>query len=99
VPAITLADVARNAGLSRIDHVKMDIESAEYEVLRSSDEFIRRYRPTFVVEIHRDERGIINAAAVANLFERLGYRVARIKQSEGEIFPLLHCWPEPPQAN
>ena len=93
VPAMTLAQIARDAGLTRVDHVKMDIEGAEYEVLRSSEAFIARFRPDFVIEVHKDERGVIDTGAVGRFFEKAGYAVRAIQQSETEWFPLLHATP------
>src|SRR5262249_13437393 len=40
VEAVTLAGLCDRYGVDRVDHVKMDIEGAEYEVLLSSRDFV-----------------------------------------------------------
>ena len=93
VRSVTLLDLALELGLEHVDHVKMDIEGAEYPVLMSSSDFITRFRPDFVIEVHHDSHGIINVKALSEFFRGIGYRASQIKQSENEVFPLIHCTP------
>jgi len=93
VRAATLLDICRELGVEKVDHVKMDIEGAEYAVVLSSTEFIERYRPDFIIEAHKDGESPVNVQKLANYFNLMGYTMTRLKQSEAEIFPLLYFAP------
>ena len=49
---VTLMTAAALAGVTAVHAVKMDIEGAELEVLRTSGDFLKRYRPRMVIEPH-----------------------------------------------
>ena len=51
VPLRRLDDVARECGLERMDFLKIDVEGAEWMVLRGAEESIRRFRPVIVAEV------------------------------------------------
>lgn len=87
VAALTLGDLCERLGLSRVDHVKMDIEGAEYEVLPASRGFFERFRPKVVLEVHKTPAGLVDFAAVRRLFEGLGYTCER------DIDNLVSCRP------
>ncbi len=97
VPTLTLMGMCEKLGISRVDHVKMDIEGAEYGVILSSQEFIKKYRPDFIIEAHNESTNPVNVPKLVNFFENFGYDMKLVKQSEFEVFPLLHFTP-PPQA-
>jgi FkbM family methyltransferase len=44
-------DVVREAGLKRVDVIKIDVEGAEYYVLRGALETLKRFHPKLIVEI------------------------------------------------
>jgi FkbM family methyltransferase len=94
VPAMTLSSLAAYHGLERVDHVKLDVEGAEYVIVPSCQDFIEKFRPTFLLEVHRGPTGRVELASLASQFEALGYHVSRVRQSEREAFPLLHCVPK-----
>jgi FkbM family methyltransferase len=50
-PVTTLDDFS--GVLDRVDHVVIDAEAAEIEILRGSQKTIRKFRPKIVVEVHR----------------------------------------------
>ena len=50
VAACTLEEVARKCALSRVDLVKIDVEGAELEVLKSSPGFLTSFKPVIVLE-------------------------------------------------
>jgi FkbM family methyltransferase len=95
VPAYTLMGIAQQNALATINHVKMDIEGAEYAVLGSheADIFFSRYRPDLIVEIHRDDRGAINIDKIKDRVAGFGYRSRQVPQSQFEAFPLWHFSP------
>jgi FkbM family methyltransferase len=51
VPARSLDDIVREAGLDRIDLIKIDVEGAEYLVLKGAEQTLRRFHPPVVAEI------------------------------------------------
>jgi len=57
VPVTTIARFARNAGLKSIDLLKIDVESAEPEVLDGMEDLLYRMRPSMIVEVLTDEVG------------------------------------------
>jgi FkbM family methyltransferase len=93
VEAVTLAGLCDRYGVDRVDHVKMDIEGAEYEVLLSSRDFVERFRPDFIVECHNEGQRPVDWTRLQGFFERRNYRARRLPQSENEIFPLIHFTP------
>jgi len=44
-------DVVRELGLSRLDVIKVDVEGAEYLVLRGAQKTLRRFHPKLVMEV------------------------------------------------
>lgn len=94
VKSLTLVDIADTFELSRVDHVKVDIEGAEYEALPAAAPFIKRYRPDFLVETHLENDGPVNVAKLEEFFSGLGYQMKIVPQPGDEIFPLLYFWPK-----
>jgi FkbM family methyltransferase len=94
VQAITLDSLCERMSLTHVDHVKMDIEGAEYEVIFSSAKFIETFRPSFIVEIHNEGNKPANVGRIEGFFTQFGYVATRLAQSEAEIFPLIHFKPK-----
>jgi FkbM family methyltransferase len=90
VPSATLMDICRDLGVERVDHVKMDIEGAEYRAIPASDDFVRKFRPDFIVEAHRDGDGPPSVDKLLRSFAAHGYSMRRVAQPGPELFPLLH---------
>ena len=86
VRAVTLDEIFSQAGVARIDHVKMDIEGAEYEVLLASHNFIRKHRPDFVVEVHREGTGPINVDKLRMFFVSEGYEMRHTPQAGDDVY-------------
>jgi FkbM family methyltransferase len=87
VDALTLDDICARAGLSQVNHVKMDIEGGEYEVLWSSRDFFARHRPDIMLELHNNSAGIVDYDGVGNYFLDLNYSMER------DIGTLVYCRP------
>jgi FkbM family methyltransferase len=75
VDVIRLDDWARDAAITRVDFVKMDIEGGEFRALRGAQEMLSRFRPIIVAELNavclaRDHR---KPEDVFALLQGLGY--------------------------
>jgi len=92
IDVVSLDDFAREAGLERVDFVKMDIEGSEAAVLAFAGPFLRRFRPRLVIEVHRVQ-GLRTDAAVTAALEAAGYRVEVLDQA-GLPLPLLAATPQ-----
>ena len=69
VQARALDNVLKEKGIEKLDLVKVDVEGAEYEVLKGLEKTLINKNPVLVIEImKRDERKIIE------YLEKLGYR-------------------------
>lgn len=53
-PVIALDDFAEGIHLGRLDHVNIDAEGDELEILRGARETIRKFHPRLIVEVHSD---------------------------------------------
>jgi hypothetical protein len=75
VPLETLDRVVQQAGLTRLDVLKCDVEGAELAALRGGAETIRRFRPHLIIEIEQrwTARYAYDAAEVFGLLAQLGY--------------------------
>ncbi len=101
VEVVSLDDIGREHGLSRVDFVKMDIEGSEVEVLRSAGGFISRYRPRMVIEAHLLD-GELTTELVCKILAVHGYH-CEIMPQPGASLPLIYAVPAtgaglPPRA-
>jgi FkbM family methyltransferase len=77
-PVVTLDDYCREAGIARVDFIRMDIEGAEQKALEGAAGLIDRDHPHVLLEIHPDmlqARFGGSGEAVVALFRRRGYRM------------------------
>jgi FkbM family methyltransferase len=93
VTSLTLDRISSDLNLPRVDHVKIDIEGAEYDVIPALEPFLARYQPDFLVETHRDRNGVIDVEKLRQCFEGFGYGMRTVPQPGDEIFPLLYFFP------
>jgi hypothetical protein len=65
--------------LNRIDVIKVDVEGAEYLVLRGARETLLRFHPKLVVEVDRFQLANMKATVedLFSLVKELGYSRAR----------------------
>lgn len=91
VRMVTLEEATRLCGLQSVACIKMDIEGAEVEVLKSAHEFLRRHRPRLVVEPHLVD-GTMTTEQVTEILEKAGYTVETLSQGSND-WPLLSCRP------
>ena len=68
VKARILDDVLKELNVNRVDWVKIDVERAEYEVLKGLNDTIKKHRPKIIVEISKG-----NEEKIINFMRELGY--------------------------
>ena len=85
--------ICKEYNLQKIDFIKMDIEGAEIDVLKSSKEVIQKYKPRFIIEPHFID-GILNDNQIIAIFNELNYETQTLKQGSFDYQPLLYCYPK-----
>ncbi len=70
-----LDDILRDAGVAHVDAVKVDVEGAEYLVLKGAQNTLARYHPVLIVELVDSQLRALGAssAQVVDLLRSLGY--------------------------
>jgi FkbM family methyltransferase len=95
VPVVHPGDFAAEHRLDRIDFIKMDIEGAELEVVRSMGPLLERFRPRLILEAH-EVGGQSLVEPVRRAFDGFGYRTElvpqRVSGSSAEL-PLVYAEP------
>ena len=79
--------------------MKIDVEGAEGDVLKGSDNLINRKKPAFIIELHSPEQDLL----VAKLLLDKGYCIYRLNQKGHvekdnlllTIKDFTKSWPEP----
>lgn len=79
IDTITLAQVIEQNSLTRLDLIKIDVETHEAEVLEGFGVYLRTFRPAMLIEILNDEVG----ARVEKLVAGLGYLFFNIDEKKG----------------
>lgn len=90
VTLCTFEDVERTANVGTTAVIKIDVEGAELEVLRSVESALRRDRPFVLLEIlptyGKDEQRRIRQTEVEQMLGELGYSIARVTKGRGATF-------------
>jgi len=76
----TIDDLVNNNAVPPPDVIKMDVEGAEYAVLKGGEEVLRNKKPVMVIEIHTVE----TMHNVLNFLSNLGYST-KILDSDSEL--------------
>jgi FkbM family methyltransferase len=92
VPTLTLDGILLRAGAPKVDFIKMDIEGAELEVIRSARSFLTSHRPRMIIEPHEVDGRLVTQELVV-LLRSFGYRCGVIEQF-GVSLPLVTALPE-----
>lgn len=91
VPVATVDGLVEDGEMPPPDHLKVDVEGFEHEVLLGARETLRRHRPAVYLEVHDVPDAAVtradHEAALADLLRSCGYRIRR-RGSE------WHCLPE-----
>lgn len=84
----TLDSILRDAGVTRLDLIKMDVEGLELAVLRGGADSIARLRPMIIFEINAAAALQANGAShdVFDLLIAAGYRIHRVEA--GRLVPI-----------
>lgn len=92
VSSTTLKDFVEEKHLARADFVKIDIEGAEVEVLKSSADFLKSIQTRLIVEPHFVD-GSLSTDRCRAYLEAAGFKV-KIRQKVGESEPLIEAVPK-----
>ena len=79
IDTITLKDFIEKQGLTKIDLIKIDVETHEPEVLEGLHEYLAKFNPVMLIEILNDEV----AAKLNKLLAGLGYLYFNIDEDRG----------------
>jgi FkbM family methyltransferase len=74
----TMDDFIKDIKLKNIDLIKIDVEGAEYKVLQGAKGIIKKYYPTFVIELHPWNTPRIDKK-IENLLSSYGYNLVEFK--------------------
>lgn len=91
VDVVSLSDFCARNEIQRVDFLKMDVEGSEAPILEASADFMARYRPAMIIEVHR-VKGVRSDSAVAGILRSRGYAVEVLEQAGLEL-PLLFARP------
>jgi FkbM family methyltransferase len=71
----TLDDFCKTNKIKKIDLIKIDVDSFEYEVVEGSEETLKKYSPLLLVELNKQALALRNRrpVEVTNLLGRLNY--------------------------
>ena len=90
VRARRLDDIVREVGVTRVDAVKIDVEGAEFLVLKGAVETLDRYRPVVSVEVlDQGLKSMGSSVAEVMAFMRShGYAPKQLTESNMEFVPV-----------
>jgi len=72
VNAKALDNVLTELKVEKVNWIKIDVEGAEFEVLKGLQNTLRKHRPTLIVEISKEQNKI------EDFISKLGYTVEKI---------------------
>ena len=76
VPTDTLDNFAGRAGFKRVDFIKLDVEGAEFMVLKGGAQTLAKFKPVIIFE-----RNAESAGPIMDLLSRLGYEFFDLKEN------------------
>jgi FkbM family methyltransferase len=87
VPLRRFDDVACEGGLARLDVLKIDVEGAEWMVLRGAESSIKRFRPVIIVEVSEGnfERAGYAPRDLFDYLESLAYDVRNLENGRVQL--------------
>jgi hypothetical protein len=91
VPVISLSDFCAEFKIGRIDYIKMDIEGAEVEVLQSSGEILKKFKPRLIIEPHVVGTRLVTDD-LCKILSEYGYNTEVLAQSDLPL-PLIFAYP------
>ena len=106
IDTLPLDEYVAEAGLGRLDVIKLDVEGAELDVLEGAGDTLERFRPVVLMEVGRPSLAAAGREVgdVLRFWHRRRYRIGRIGYQgeaiavsvEGDLGPHqdIACWPE-----
>ena len=90
VRARPLDDIIRESGVTRVDAIKIDVEGAEYLVLRGARQTLNRFHPMLLVEIVEHQLRAMNTSSteLRDFLQANGYREGRQDGGNVEFLPI-----------
>jgi FkbM family methyltransferase len=91
VRARPLDDIIRESGVSRVDAIKIDVEGAEYLVLKGAQETLARFHPMLLVEVVEPQLRAMGTSSgqLRELLRAHGYREGRHDDLNVEFLPTV----------
>jgi FkbM family methyltransferase len=87
VRAKKLDEVVKALNLHKITLIKIDVEGAEFQVLKGLKSTLQQFKPDLLVETWGD-----NEKTVSDFLSELGYQVLRINESEYKEPPTVYIF-------
>lgn len=91
VPVISLNDLCAQYEIKAIDYIKMDIEGAEVDVLKTSGDLLRKYKPRLIIEPHVVGTRLVTDE-ICEMLASYGYQTEVLPQA-GLPLPLICAYP------
>ena len=90
IELVTIDDVVREAGIQRLDLIKLDIEGAELSALRGASQVLKSLKPRIIVELGLEtcRAAGYRMEDVFDLLTNFGYQMSRIGR-RGSLEPIL----------
>lgn len=90
-----LDSLIQELALGRVDLIKMDVEGAEFEVIKGGLKTLERYKPTLLIELFEDalSKQGSSAEAVLSQLTQLGYSMYAFSELTGLPEPLKNLEP------
>ena len=79
INTIQLSTYIENNNIQKIDLMKIDVETHEHEVLKGMGPYLKKFRPTLLIEILEDDVG----ANVESILNDMGYLYFNIDENHG----------------
>jgi FkbM family methyltransferase len=100
VDSITFSDLVSYYDIRRCSLIKMDVEGAEVLILPTMIDFIKQYRPSLLISLHRPHYGdhgndilenifVILSCLYRNIYDIYGQRVQNIGTIKKPFFDLI----------
>jgi FkbM family methyltransferase len=93
---VTVDQLVSARNIERVDCLKIDVDSFDFEVLRGAEKTILRFDPWIIIELSNN-LGLrdYSVAEVLSWFQDRGYRTARILDKENYIFKRIKTTDHP----
>lgn len=91
ISVISLSDLCAQYEIDAIDYIKMDIEGAEVDVLKTSGDLLRKYQPRLIIEPHVVGTHLVTDD-LCEMLAGYGYITEVLAQADLPL-PLIYAYP------